>query len=84
MVFLRSIIFLSHQKALIASAITGGIPSLDPSPQQVYKFTLQKVRQKNEEFFTRYPHLQQRVDRIADLLAAEEIYLPDGDRLTVR
>lgn len=71
-------------EALTACAITGGLPSLDPDPQAVYAATFPRVRSKNQEFFARFPHLQARVDRIADLLEREDIRLPDGDRLTVR
>ncbi|MBK0421151.1 alpha/beta fold hydrolase [Leucobacter sp. CSA2] len=71
-------------EAIVASAVTGGLPSIDPDPETVYERTFPRARRKNEEFFARFPHLQARVDRIADLLAAEDIRLPGGDRLTVR
>lgn len=71
-------------EAVIASAITGGLPSIDPSPDAVYEATFPRVRKKNELFFARFPHLQERVDKIADHLEAHDIRLPAGDRLTVR
>lgn len=70
--------------ALTACIITGGLPSLDPDPEAVYEATFPRVLEKNERFFERFPHLQSRVDRIADLLESEDVRLPDGDRLTVR
>ncbi|WP_104090436.1 alpha/beta fold hydrolase [Arthrobacter sp. GMC3] len=71
-------------QAIVAAAVTGGLPSLDPSPDAVYEHTYPRVRLKNEQFFARFPHLVQKVARIADLLEAEEVMLTDGDRLTVR
>lgn len=71
-------------EALVACIITGGTPSLNPDPAQVYRRTYPRVRAKNAEFFARLPHLRGRVDRIADVLASRPVMLPDGDRLTVR
>lgn len=70
--------------ALVACAVTGGLPSLDPDPVAVYTQTFPRVLAKNERFFERFPHAQARVDRIADLLERTDVRLPDGDRLTVR
>lgn len=70
--------------AVTAAAIAGGLPSLDPSADAVYARTYPRVLAKNESFFRRFSHLQQRVDRVADLLSAADVRLPDGDRLTVR
>lgn len=71
-------------EALFASVITGGLPSLDPDPEAVYDATFPRVREKNRRFFERFPHMQARVDRIADILERDDVRLPDGDRLTVR
>lgn len=71
-------------EALTACVITGGLPSLDPDPEAVYRATFPRVIEKNRVFFERFPHLQTRVDRIADILASDDVRLPDGDRLTVR
>ncbi|MCW2287986.1 proline iminopeptidase [Leucobacter luti] len=71
-------------EALIASAVTGGLAGLDPDPDEVYRRTFPRVAAKNRMFRERTPHLTDRISRIADLLAAEDVRLPDGDRLTVR
>src|SRR5690625_3531917 len=71
-------------EALVASVITGGLPSIDPDPAEVYRRTYPRVREKNRRFFERFPHLRDQVDQIADILAEQEVLLPDGDRLTVR
>jgi proline iminopeptidase len=71
-------------EAVIASAVTGGLPALEPSAHDVYARTFPRVRAKNAGFRARFPHLADRVGRIADLLDAGDVRLPDGDRLTVR
>lgn len=70
-------------QALIGSAITGGLPALDPDPMEVYRRTFPRVAAKNAVFRERAPHLVDRVARIAEVLDAEDTLLPDGDRLTV-
>ncbi|MDA3148047.1 alpha/beta fold hydrolase [Leucobacter sp. UCMA 4100] len=70
-------------EAVVASAITGGLPSIDADPDEVYRRTFPRTLAKNEQFFARFPHLQARVDRIADLLERDEVLMPGGDRLTV-
>ncbi|MBL3698131.1 alpha/beta fold hydrolase [Leucobacter luti] len=71
-------------EALIGAAVTGGLAGLEPDPDEVYRRTFPRVAAKNRIFRERTPHLTDRVARIADLLAAEDVRLPDGDRLTVR
>ncbi|GAA1610719.1 alpha/beta fold hydrolase [Leucobacter chromiireducens] len=71
-------------EALVASAVTGGLAALEPDPAEVYRRTFPRVLEKNRVFRERAPHLTGRVDRIADLLEAEDVRLADGDRLTVQ
>lgn len=77
--------YLSHfPQAVVASAITGGIPSLDPDPAVVYERTFPRIAAKNRQFRARHPQLTARIDRVADHLASHDVRLPGGDRLTVR
>jgi pimeloyl-ACP methyl ester carboxylesterase len=77
--------YLSKAPAgLTACYVTGGLASIDPSAAEVYRRTYPRVAAKNREFYQRYPHNVERIGRIADLLAASDVRLPDGDRLTVR
>lgn len=71
-------------EAIVASAVAGGLPSLDPDADEVYRRTFPRVLEKNRRFRERAPHLTDRIARVAELLAAEDVRLPDGDRLTVR
>jgi pimeloyl-ACP methyl ester carboxylesterase len=71
-------------EGLTACYVTGGLASIDPSAAEVYRRTCPRVAAKNREFYQRYPHNVERVGAIADRLAADDVRLPDGDRLTVR
>ncbi|MFC6156294.1 alpha/beta fold hydrolase [Kribbella jiaozuonensis] len=71
-------------EGLTACYVTGGLASIDPSAAEVYRRTYPRVEAKNREFYQRYPHNVERVGAIADKLAADDVRLPDGDRLTVR
>lgn len=77
--------YLSHfPESVVASAITGGLPSIDPDPAVVYSRTFPRIAEKNRQFRERHPHLVERISRVADLLEREDVRLPGGDRLTVR
>ncbi|RZU12297.1 proline iminopeptidase [Kribbella rubisoli] len=71
-------------EGLTACYVTGGLASIDPSAAEVYRRTYPRVEAKNREFYKRYPHDVEQVGAIADRLAADDVRLPDGDRLTVR
>jgi pimeloyl-ACP methyl ester carboxylesterase len=71
-------------EGLTACYVTGGLASIDPSASEVYRRTYPRVAAKNREFYQRYPHNIERVGAVADRLAASDVRLPDGDRLTVR
>jgi len=71
-------------EGLSACYVAGGIPSLDPSADEVYRHTYPRVRAKNEIFYKRYPDDKALVARIADFIDAHPVMLPDGDRLSVR
>jgi len=64
--------------------ITGGLPPLNRSPDDVYRATYQRVIDKNRLYYDRYPDDIERVHEIADYLASHEVNLPGGDRLSPR
>ena len=70
-------------EALTACLVTGGLGSLTPSAAEVYRRTYPRALAKNREYERRYPGDVATIGRIADLLAAEDVRLPDGDRFTV-
>ncbi|MEV0117367.1 alpha/beta fold hydrolase [Streptomyces sp. NPDC050844] len=76
--------YLSHApEGLRACYVTGGLPGLAATADDVYARTYPRVRQRVLDFYARYPHDAPRLRKIADLLAADDIRLPGGDRLTI-
>jgi pimeloyl-ACP methyl ester carboxylesterase len=71
-------------EGLAACYVTGGLAGIHPSAAEVYRRTYPRTERKNRAFAERYPQDVDTVARIADRLAAEEVLLPDGERLTVR
>jgi pimeloyl-ACP methyl ester carboxylesterase len=63
--------------------IAGGLPPLDRGPDDVYRATLERVRQRYERLVARYPDDGGRLDAVADHLASNDVHLPSGDLLTV-
>jgi pimeloyl-ACP methyl ester carboxylesterase len=70
-------------EALTACLVMGGLASLHPSAAEVYRRTFPRMLAKNRAFERRYPGDTAALARLADLLGAEDVRLPDGDRLTV-
>ncbi|HEY0001125.1 MAG TPA: alpha/beta fold hydrolase [Actinoplanes sp.] len=63
--------------------ITGGLPGLTATPDDVYARTYPRVAARNADFYRAFPDDAATVRRIADHLTATDVRLPDGDRLTV-
>jgi pimeloyl-ACP methyl ester carboxylesterase len=63
--------------------ITGGLPGLDVTADDVYRATYPKVARKNAEHYQRYPMDVPRAKDIARRLAAGDVRLPNGAPLTV-
>ncbi|MFI0470668.1 alpha/beta fold hydrolase [Saccharopolyspora sp. 5N102] len=71
-------------EGLRACYVTGGLPGLNATADEVYARTYPRVRDKVSAYYDRYPGDRDLVRRIADLLARNVVLLPDGDRLTVQ
>ena len=71
-------------QSLTACYVTGGLPSIEPSADEVYRRTYPRVAEKNRQFYARFPHNADIVGRIADVLDGADVRLPDGDRLSTR
>ena len=72
-----------HSSGLKEVFITGGIPPLAAHPDEIYKRTYVRVKNKNKAFFNIFPHAQKRACEIADLIQKTKPILPNGDELTV-
>lgn len=69
-------------ESLRACYVTGGLPSLTATADDVYARTYPRVAAKTRAYYRRYPGDAERVRAILDRLHHEEVLLPDGDRLT--
>jgi pimeloyl-ACP methyl ester carboxylesterase len=64
--------------------VTGGLPGLTATVDEVYARAYPRVAAKNAEYYRRYPQDVAVVRAIADHLDGADVRLPDGDRLTTR
>jgi pimeloyl-ACP methyl ester carboxylesterase len=64
--------------------ITGGLSPIGRSADEVYAATWVRMIEKNEAYYRRYPGDHARVREILGRLDAEDVRLPNGDRLTAR
>ncbi len=71
-------------EALRACYVTGGLPGLTATADDVYARTYPRVARKNAEYHRRYPQDAAAVRAVADHLDSTDVRLPDGDRLTTR
>lgn len=70
--------------ALRRCYITGGLPGLDITAEDVYALTYPTVAARNADLYREFPADAALVRRIADHLESQDVRLPDGDRLTAR
>jgi pimeloyl-ACP methyl ester carboxylesterase len=64
--------------------ITGGLPPVGPSIDDFYRATYARMLDRTRSYYERYPDDRQRVCDLHELLEAEDVRLPSGDRLTSR
>lgn len=72
-----------HPESLEQVLVTGGLPPLHRTPEDVYTATFDRVQQQWQRLVDRYPEDSARFDRVADHLAGHDVRLPTGDPLTV-
>ncbi|GIG28982.1 alpha/beta fold hydrolase [Cellulomonas marina] len=73
-----------HPEALTACYVTGGLPGLTATAEEVYTRTFPRQAARVRAFARRYPQDVAMLDALADRLAVGDVRLPDGDVLTVR
>lgn len=73
-----------YPEALAACYVAGGLASLRPSADEVYRHTYPRAAAKTARYYRRYPDDVARVAHLADFIDANDVRLPDGDRLTVK
>ena len=79
-----AVTYLSKAAGGLAEAfITGGLPGLAATADDLYRATYPRVRAKTLAHYARYPGDGDQARRIARHLAGTEVLRPDGARLTV-
>jgi pimeloyl-ACP methyl ester carboxylesterase len=77
--------YLSFFPGSLAEAfVTGGLSPIGRPVDDVYRATYQRMAERNVDYFARYPDDRARVRNIVARLDAEDVRLPNGDRLTSR
>jgi len=71
-------------EGLAMAIITGGLPPLHRHADDIYRATYRRVQAKNRRYFERYPADADLAREIADYLAAHNVRLPGGGRLSPR
>ena len=74
----------AHPGGLEGALITGGLPGLETTADDVYARTYPLVRRKNERYYERYGEDIERVARIVHRLEQGDVRLPGGDPLSPR
>ena len=62
--------------------ITGGIPPIHRSIDEVYQATFARTAEKNQRLWQRFPALASKTDQLASLLRQQQVEMPNGQRLT--
>ena len=76
--------YLSTDAASLKHAyITGGLSTVDRSPDEVYALCYDKMRDASERYYRRFPEHRERMRRLVELADAGEIVLPDGEVVSV-
>ncbi len=80
-----TVTYLSQAPAGISEAfVTGGLPGLTATADEVYRLTYQQVAAKNQAHYERYPMDVERARQVARSLAGKPAMLPGGGQLTVQ
>jgi pimeloyl-ACP methyl ester carboxylesterase len=69
-------------EGLAEVVITGGLPPLTASVDDIYRATYKRVLNRNKQYYDRYPMDTELVRKIVAILRSNEVLLPDGGTLT--
>ena len=61
----------THPESLERVLLTGGLPAVGHSIEEVYALTFQAMRARSEEFYARYPGDRARFAALVELAAAQ-------------
>ena len=68
--------------ALTEAFITGGLPPLDETIDDIYRDLYARVLERSRRYFARYPEDRERMRAIQDRLERNDVLLPTADTLT--
>ncbi|KAF8250695.1 proline iminopeptidase [Wilcoxina mikolae CBS 423.85] len=74
--------FCAFSKLIYIVFTTGGMPPLVNNPDQVYERTYQKLAERNQVYYKKYPQDIQAVQQIIAYLDRNNVTLPSGGKLT--
>ena len=74
----------SYPESLHKVFITGGIPPLKAHPDDIYRSTYKRVLDKNHLFYKLFPNAKLNAKKISQYLNRNNVYLPNGDLLSVK
>lgn len=72
-----------HHESLEAVFITGGVPPVGYSADDVYEQTYKRTTERNKHYYDKYPEDKSRVKAILRYLTENKVTLPDGGHLSV-
>ncbi|MEQ7123545.1 alpha/beta fold hydrolase [Actinopolymorpha sp. B11F2] len=64
--------------------VTGGLPPLSATPDEIYQMTYTRAVEKNLAYFDRHPDDRDLCVRVVDHLRDHDVRLPTGERLSPR
>ncbi|MEQ4204862.1 alpha/beta fold hydrolase [Actinopolymorpha sp. B9G3] len=64
--------------------VTGGLPPLSATPDEIYQVTYSRAVEKNTAYFARHPDDRDLCARIVDHIRDHDVRLPTGERLSPR
>ena len=70
-------------EALAGCLITGGLPDIQGSAEDVYRATYALIRRRWAEYLSWYPQDQQVLNAVRDTVANQRVLLPNGEELSV-
>ncbi len=69
-------------EGLQAAIITGGLPPLSASVDDIYRATYKRSIEQNKRYYRRYPNDVDRVREVVDYLKQHDVRMPSGGLLT--
>jgi len=71
-------------EGLREALFTGGVPPIGEPVDNIYRATYERMLDRCRRYYRRYPADRDRVRALHEWISAEEVRLPNGDRLTWR